>query len=600
MGKKWLIIAGEEAGPRSNKMGGIWDVIDAEATTLASLIDSKEIKDESMPKIIVVGPYYGHSGADWNKGLNRITDISELEEFRNDEDVSAAIETLRLSGIDAISGVRKISNLEIIYLLFNTETFSRVPAEYKGVDMSLENKVKSEAYELLGLDSLTYENMDNGTEYCHYLNLSYAISEFICELFKISQKKLKEYKNIHLSETKRPADSNIQLSLHCHEFSVFYAIARLKKICLPLKTVATYHATLPGRVAGHYAIQKIRNNDSSWSEGVPRNLAELESLSKYADVVTAVGESTRKEVKLFYGVSGILVRNGILIENDGLDWEKKKQCREKIQMFLSDNLYKYHDGEQSSPKKVIPIFSISRIEIENKGYPDLLDSLVLLDRMVKSEILMGKLDEDVRVVCFLVTAHGQKTNLPLGFPINLPKEVLIGEELRLQKMIEERGLECSNLPSGRRCVSAVLYPQWLSDHDEGLNMNHDEFMTGCIAGVFPSRYDPFLLTGLEAGKEYTPSIVSKVCGFSDALKTVKTLVPGMGGVVVVDNVDVSYNETIVDYAIAMDYFLDSYLHDKVKYNLLCEEAYLLAGEMNWELPTKHYYELLTGVKIIKI
>ncbi len=235
--------------------------------------------------------------------------------------------------------------------------------------------------------------------------------------------------------------------------------------------------------------------------------------------------------------------------------------------------------------------------MENKGYPDLLDSLVLLDRMVKTQILGGKLDEDVRIVCFIIAAHGPKSNLPDGFPINLPKEVLVGDELRLQSMIEERGLDCSNLPSGKRCVSAVLYPQWISADDGGLNMTLEELMSGCVAGIFPSRYDPFLLTGLEAGKESTPSIVSKVCGFSDALKTLKRLVMGMGGVIVVDNIDLSYNETIVDYALAMDYFIDTYFHDKVKYNLLCEEARLLAKEMNWEMPAKEYYELLTGIKV---
>ena len=128
-------------------------------------------------------------------------------------------------------------------------------------------------------------------------------------------------------------------------------------------------------------------------------------------------------------------------------------------------------------------------------------------------------------------------------------------------------------------------------------MDPDEVMSGCIAGIFPSRYEPFLLTGLEAGKEATPSIVSKVCGFSDALKTLKRLVMGMGGVIVVDNLNISYNETIMDYALSLDYFIDSYLHDRVKYNLLCQEAHLLAEDMNWEQPTMEYYELLTGKKI---
>ena len=36
--ERWIILAGEEAGPVSNKMGGIWNVVDAEATTLARLV----------------------------------------------------------------------------------------------------------------------------------------------------------------------------------------------------------------------------------------------------------------------------------------------------------------------------------------------------------------------------------------------------------------------------------------------------------------------------------------------------------------------------------------------------------------------------------
>jgi len=203
------------------------------------------------------------------------------------------------------------------------------------------------------------------------------------------------------------------------------------------------------------------------------------------------------------------------------------------------------------------------------------------------------------VVCFIIAAHGPKSNVPVGFPLNLPDDILLGEELRLQRMIKERKLEPAQLITGRRRVAAVLYPQWISSHDGGLNMNADELMAGCIAGIFPSKYEPFLLTGLEAGKEATPSIVSKVCGFSDALASIKRLVMGMGGVIVVDNIDLPYNETITDYALAMDYFLDTYVDDKVKYSLLCQEANLLAKEMNWQGPVKEYYELLTGVCIVQ-
>ena len=46
-----------------------------------------------------------------------------------------------------------------------------------GREITLENRIKAEAYELFGLDSLKYESMSNGLEYTHYLSLSYAISE---------------------------------------------------------------------------------------------------------------------------------------------------------------------------------------------------------------------------------------------------------------------------------------------------------------------------------------------------------------------------------------------------------------------------------------
>ncbi|TQD27695.1 glycosyltransferase [Methanolobus vulcani] len=594
---KCIIIAGEEAGPKSNKMGGIWNVIDAEAKNLASLIAKGVIEEVPSPTIVVAGPYYGYSGSDWNKGLNRITDMSQMEELEPEGPVFEAIEELKTKGIEVFPGVETIHGIKVIYLMFKTNDFCRVSVDYKGTEMCLASAIKAEAYELIGLDSMTYENMGNGMEYSHYVNLSYAISEFVKALVTSRETSAEEYTDEAISEFAASLMPEVHVSLHCHEFGVFYALARLKKLGISVKSVATYHATLPGRSSGHKSIQKIRENDSSWDSGVPVNFAKLESLSAFADVVTAVGDSTRKEIKLFYGIDSIIVRNGIDNDGDDIEWDKKKECRERIQNFLSEKLYAVYDGKVIPPERIIPIFSISRIEIENKGYPDLLDSLVLLDRMVKVEIDAGHLDDKYRVVCFIIAAHGPKANPPENFPINLPEEALVGEEIRLQQMIKARELECSKLTDGSRRVSAVLYPQWISDHDGGLNMRSDELMSGCIAGVFPSKYEPFLLTGLEAGKEATPSIVSKICGFSDALKTLKRLVMGMGGVIVVDNINIPYLESIADYALAMDYFIDTFTDDKVKYNLLCQEANHLAKDMNWEEPIKTYYELLTGTRM---
>jgi glycogen synthase len=171
--------------------------------------------------------------------------------------------------------------------------------------------------------------------------------------------------------------------------------------------------------------------------------------------------------------------------------------------------------------------------------------------------------------------------------------------MRLQQMIEEKGLDFSKMVRGKCSVAAVLYPQILSIFDGGLGMEVGDFMAGCCAGIFPSRYDPFLLTGLEAGKEGTPSVVSKVCGFSDAVKAIEPLVEGLGGVIIVDNIDLSYYETVLDYALAVSYFTRNFIDDRVKYRLLCREAFLLAKDMSWEEPTQQYYELISGTRFCK-
>jgi glycosyltransferase involved in cell wall biosynthesis len=594
LANRFFIIAGEEAGPKSNKMGGIWNVIDGEANTLAALFDSGKLKTEEETEILVAGPYYGYMGADWNRGLGRITNMEEFSPLSINRELKRSLESLENSGIKVFTGEKYVGNQRIGYLQFQTSDFGKIISTYMGKEMALESRIKAEAYEHFRLDSLRYEGMSNGMEYTHYLSLSHAISELARLLTGItSGNPKKEAGEIASSQGYSPCPG---VSLHCHEFGVFYAAARLKKLGIPVNTVATLHATLPGRTAGYNSILKRRNNDRTWPAGVPENLAAIEALALYTDVVTAVGESTRQEARLFYGINGIVIRNGINIKSDKIDWNLKEHHLAEIRKFLSENLYKYHGGERIEPEKIIPIFTISRIEVENKGYPDLLDSLVALDHIIKNSILEGHLEEGIRVICFLVTAEGPKTNLPEGFPVNLPKELLVGNELRLQQMIEERGLDFSKMVRGKCTVAAVLYSQILSTSDGGLGMEVGDFMAGCCAGIFPSRYDPFLLTGLEAGKEGTPCVVSQICGFSDAVRAIEPLVEGLGGVIIVDNIDLSYYETVLDYALAVSYFTRNFIDDRVKYRLLCREAFLLAKDMGWEEPTRQYYELLSGIR----
>lgn len=554
----YIVLAGEEGGPKSNKMGGIWEVIEAEASTLASLIAAGEIPEDT--NILIMGPYYPRIGTDWNAGLNRVTDTGGLETLNLEEKLAKVKAGLEKRGIRMETAARHVDGVRIGYVLFDS---SQCPCD----------AIKKEAYELVGLDSLSYEKTWYGREYSHYLALSYCISEFVKIL-----------------------SSHAKVSLHCHEFGVFYAGARLDRLRVPVKTVATLHATKVGRMYGSDALEKISKNDAAWHPNTPKGLAELEALARYFNAATFVSDATRAEARLFYNIDGTVVRNGINVASDKIDWSKKEICRKKIQDFLAKNIYECYDGKKIDPENILPVFTISRLEIENKGYPDLLKALAVYDRIMHTHIRNGKIPKETRVICFLITAHGpkEKERLPRGFPVYLPEEILIGDELRLKNMIYEHELHLKNLISGRRITSAVLYPQWVSKNDGGLNMSIDEIAAGCIAAIFPSRYDPFLLTGLEAGKEGTPVIVSRVCGFSDAVHEYKVKEGVVGGVTVVDNIKLPYLEIIADYAIGLESVTKAYIRDRSKYDMMCFDAFHLAEDMSWKEPVKKYYEILSA------
>jgi len=547
----FIILAGEEAGPKSNKLGGIWNVIHAEATNLVKIAEEE---------IIVCGPYFGILGQDWSPN-NRKTDISDMEPIEN-RDILEAMEQC----VTDCYGGRKDG---INYVLFNSETCLKKSVEFDGREVRLSDAIKTEAFKLVGLDSLKYENTSYGREYTHYMNLSYAISDFAKIL---SQKG--------------------SVSIHGHEFPVFYALARLDKLQLPIKTVATFHATKVGRTYGAKVIENLVRGDSRHPTNVQHGLVELEKLAKNADYVTFVSDATRSEAKLFYGIDGIVVRNGIDLDSEIIDWKRKIECLNRMRAGISKSL-DIVNGTHINEEAIIPIYTISRLEVENKGYPDLLDSLVVLDRILQNRIDNGEIGE-IKVFCLLITAHGPKDpkNLPTGFPINLPDEVLVGDELRLKRMIEDRKLDYKNLK--RRTVCALLYPQWVGRNDGGFNMPIDEIAAASVAGIFPSRYEPFLLTALEACSEACPVVISRACGFSGAVKELQKEKGIFGGVVLVDNVEQTYLQTIADYAFGLHLIIDAFLRDKAKDRMMCNVAFVLAREMSWEEPVRHYYEILKG------
>jgi len=96
-----------------------------------------------------------------------------MEEFVSlnlDEELQKSLEFLEKSGIMVFTGEKRVGKTIISYLQFQTSDFGKILTTYMGKEMTLENRIKAEAYEILELDSLKYEQMSNGSEYTHYLS----------------------------------------------------------------------------------------------------------------------------------------------------------------------------------------------------------------------------------------------------------------------------------------------------------------------------------------------------------------------------------------------------------------------------------------------
>ena len=134
--ERWIVLAAEEAGPVSNKMGGIWNVVDAEAVMLARLVAQGDI--ESGLHILVAGPNYPTSGSDWNTGKNRVTDLTGFEKLEMGQELESVLAALNASGIETVTGQRMVEGVPIGYVLFNTNYYQSHMVRWNNQEMTLE------------------------------------------------------------------------------------------------------------------------------------------------------------------------------------------------------------------------------------------------------------------------------------------------------------------------------------------------------------------------------------------------------------------------------------------------------------------------------
>lgn len=358
---------------------------------------------------------------------------------------------------------------------------------------------------------------------------------------------------------------------HCHEWLAGGALLYLKSNNVRVATVFTTHATMLGRtLASEGTLYDILDTVDADEEAAKRgqglkakHLLEKASVQN-TDIFTTVSEITGMEAEKLLGRKpDVLLPNGLDMSRFPTFEEssvKHKLMKSKIFDFLISYFFPYYSWDLDN---TLVFFLAGRYEFHDKGIDIFIRALGKLNDRLKAE------KSDKTVVAFFwvpgdikaikPTLLESKTyykdlkesigdnldeiehNMLHALIANLPltQEQLFNEDLRddvkrkllrfkrkgkppiathdlynensdlITQTLLQMGLD--NDSDDR--VKAVYYPIYLSGADNLLDLTYYEAMQGSHLGVFPSYYEPWGYTPLEAGALSVPSVTTDLAGF---------------------------------------------------------------------------------------
>ena len=360
-----------------------------------------------------------------------------------------------------------------------------------------------------------------------------------------------------------------KMVIHCHEWLAGAALLFAKKFCRDgIASVFTTHATSLGRSMAfnnrdfYSGIEKIDPLKEAYNYHVQaKHLIERASAQE-STVFTTVSEITGVECQYFLGrTPDVFLPNGLDVRGYSSFEEaaiKHRVQRGRLREFLFYDFFPHYVFDF---KDTLFYFMMARYEYHAKGIDSFIKALGNLNKRLNDE-KSGKtivsflwipaktkgIDQELsenRGNYFDVKEFVEENSSGLmeNFLYSLvagrdlkdtdvfPEESHRDLERRLKKMrraglpsvctheLEYRddeimkGLAAAGLENKKEDrVKIVFYPAYLTGTDKLLNSNVREAIQGCHLGVFPSYYEPWGYTPLEAAAEGVPAITSDLSG----------------------------------------------------------------------------------------
>ena len=494
-----------------NKVGGIYTVVKSKSAKMVEVYGNN---------YFMIGPYFASKA------------IGQFQEELPNDVCKAPFEELKKEGIICHFGKWLIEGNPSVILIDFVNYMRRA------------NEIKREMWDWYKIDSLRAPH-----DYDEPLVWAYAVGMLI--------------------EKMASSFASKKIVGHFHEWLSGAGILYLKKKRAIIGTVFTTHATVLGRTLANSNIdlynvwsrinpeQEVYKYNVEAKHGVERNSAA------FADVFTTVSEITGMEASYFLKKKpDVLLPNGLDISKFPTFEEiiiKHKLQRDRIREFMLYYFFPYYTFD---PKETLIYFIAGRYEFHDKGIDIYIKALGKLNeklkqsnskktivafiwvpanfRNIKPELLENKtLYQDIKDVLEEVVDDVEK-NIISSFVADkkIQKENLFDEDflaemkIRVSRFVKKgfppisthdlydgndmvmKAINFANLKNTESDpVKIVYYPIYLSGADGLLNLNYYEAMQGSHLGIFPSYYEPWGYTPLEAGALGVSSVTTDLAGF---------------------------------------------------------------------------------------
>ena len=525
-----------------NKVGGIYTVLSSRAKTLL---------EQYNKKLIFIGP-------DLWKG-KRNPDFCEDKKL-----LKGWREEVENEGVNVRIGRWQVEGKPIAVLVDFQPFFEQ------------RNTIYANAWRDFGVESLkAYGDYDEASMF------SYAAARFV-EIIYLNL--------IH---------KNKKVVYQAHEWMSGLGMLHLKKAVPGIATIFTTHATSIGRsiTSNDKELYKYfyRYNGDQMARELhmdAKHSVEKQS-AHYADCFTTVSTFTDKECKQLLGKPADVILPNVfdtsIVPKGSAFTAKRRAARKRLLHVVSTLL-----GESLNESTLI-VSTSGRNDFRCKGFDVFLQAMANLNNELEQQPSEGKFTRVlalIEVPCWMKQPRKDlqqrlATNLPAEQPLPHPyvtHELYNEAEDRILNMM--RLLNLTN--EHRNPVKVVLIPCYLDGNDGIINMSYYDLLPANDLCIYPSYYEPWGYTPLEASAFKTPCITTDLSGFGQWVDaTLKHKGKIEDGIEVIHRDDDNYFDVAQQICNTAILMLNA---TKPTRNKMRKRASLLADKAQWHNFIKYYYE----------